>query len=334
MRKLFAVALAAGVFCPHGQSADDPKVQAIRTTSGGEKSAESPPCYDADIVEVLRKDLGTGTPLQKQRALEAIMALGAIRLLPDVMKAIEDPTPLPRDGDTGWGFVGHEAATAMARFAEMIDGVDLKQRGYRAYSFHDDSGDGGAALKASGRLAEVRRNWEQWRRDSVQFSTAIGGDFSNLDTCNINYSPYRKDETNAARIGAILSDALEKEATTSGDGPRRQKAKTEIIFSVPTASISWVTSAGGLGNPRMVTDFVIATDFAGWKLVSPGKSEIEKSETLQHLVISKRQPEIDALFQMERLHQRSNSLRRNAIQRGNQGSRSANAARAKPPIRE
>ena len=180
MRKLFAVALAAGVFCPDGPSADDPKAQAIRTTSAGEKSAESPPRYNADIVEILRKDLETGTPLQKQRALETIMALGAIRLLPDVMKAIEDPTPLPRDGDTGWGFVGHEAATATCRLAQMIDGVELKQRGYSAYSFHDDSGDGGAALKASGRAPEVRRNWEQWRRNSIQFSTAIGGDFSNF----------------------------------------------------------------------------------------------------------------------------------------------------------
>src|ERR1041385_2276194 len=189
MKKLFALALAAGVFCPDGQSADDPKVQAIGATNAvrvevvpgeGGKPAENPPRSNADILEVLREDLETGTPLEKQRALESIMALGAIRLLPDVMKAIEDPTPLPRDGDTGWGFVGHQAATAMERLAQMIDGVDLKQRGYRAYSFHDDSGDGGAALKASGRLAEVCRNWEQWRRHSIQFSTAIGGDFSNL----------------------------------------------------------------------------------------------------------------------------------------------------------
>src|ERR1043166_520306 len=189
MKKLFALALVAGVFCPDGQSADDPKVQAVRATNTvrvevepGErgKSAESPPRYNADILEVLRKDLETGSPLEKQRALETIMALGAIRLLPEVVKGIEDPTPLPRDGDTGWGFVGHEAATAMGRLAQMIDGVDVKQRGYRAYSFHDDEGNGGAKLKASGRLAEVRRNWEQWRRNSVQFSAAIGGDFSNL----------------------------------------------------------------------------------------------------------------------------------------------------------
>src|SRR4051794_22902274 len=114
------------------------------------------------------------------------MALGAIGLLPDVMKAIEDPTPLPRDGDTGWGFVGHEAATAMWRLAQMIDGVDLKQRGERAYSFSHDEGDGGEKLKASGRLAEVRRNWEQWRRNSGQFFRAVKGDVSNLGALQEN----------------------------------------------------------------------------------------------------------------------------------------------------
>lgn len=121
--------------------------------------------YSSDVLEILRKDLKKGTPEQKEHALGAIMELGAIHLLPDVMEAIEDPTPLPRDGDTGWGFVGHKAASAMWRIAQMIDGVDLKERGYRAYSFWYDSGDGGAKLKATGRLAEVRRNWEKWWRD-------------------------------------------------------------------------------------------------------------------------------------------------------------------------
>ncbi len=163
---------------------DDIMIEVMPAEEG--KSTESRQRYNPDLLEILRKDLEAVTLLQKQRALETIMALGAIGLLPDVMKAIEDPTPLPRDGDTGWGFVGHEAATAMSRLAQMLDGVDLKQRGERAYSFSHDEGDGGEKLKASGRLAEVRRNWEQWRRNSVHFSVAVGGDFSNLDALQEN----------------------------------------------------------------------------------------------------------------------------------------------------
>jgi hypothetical protein len=81
------------------------------------------------------------------------------------MKAIEDPTSLPRHGDTGWGFVGHQAATVTWKIAQTLDGIDLDERGYRAYSFHYDSTEGGEKLKATGRLAEVRRNWEKWWRN-------------------------------------------------------------------------------------------------------------------------------------------------------------------------
>jgi hypothetical protein len=137
----------------------------ISSPPPAETLPSGPSLYSSDALESLRQDLEQGTPEQKERAIEAIDALGAVRLLPEVMKAIEDPTSLPRHGDTGWGFVGHEAATVMGKIAQTLDGVDLKQRGYRAYSFWDDSGDGGAKLKAAGRLAEVRRNWEQWWRD-------------------------------------------------------------------------------------------------------------------------------------------------------------------------
>jgi hypothetical protein len=130
-----------------------------------ENSSSGPSLCSPDVLNLLRKDLQKGTPEQKEHALETIMELGAVRLLPEVMEAIEDPTPLPRHGDTGWGFVGHEAATAMWKIAQILDGVDLKERGYRAYSFYDDSGDGGEKLKAAGWLAEVRCNWEKWWRD-------------------------------------------------------------------------------------------------------------------------------------------------------------------------
>jgi hypothetical protein len=123
------------------------------------------PILSPDVLQRLRHDLKKGTPEQKERALKTIVELKAVTLVPDVMEAIEDPTPLPQHEDTGWGFVGHEAATVMARIAQSMDGLDLKERGYRAYSFWDDSGDGGEKLKAAGRLAEVRRNWEKWWRD-------------------------------------------------------------------------------------------------------------------------------------------------------------------------
>ena len=72
-----------------------------------------PSLYSSAVAEDLRVKLQSGGPEQKERALEAIMALGAVRLLPEAIGAIEDPTPLPRHGDTGWGFVGHEAATVV-----------------------------------------------------------------------------------------------------------------------------------------------------------------------------------------------------------------------------
>ena len=137
----------------------------ISATPPAEKPPPGPSVYDANVLEILRKDLEKGTPEQKERALEAVDALGAVRLLPEVMKAIEDPTSLPRHGDTGWGFVGHEAATVMWKIAQALDGIELNERGYRAYSFWGDSGEGGEKLTAAGRLAEVRRNWEKWWRD-------------------------------------------------------------------------------------------------------------------------------------------------------------------------
>jgi hypothetical protein len=151
------LALSTGVLSGQLQSGSSPLP--------AEKLPFGPALYSPDVLNILRNDLQKGTPEQKEHALETFMELGAVRLLPEVMKAIEDPTPLPQHEDTGWGFVGHEAATAMWEIAQTLDGFDLKERGYRAYSFYDDSGDGGAKLKAAGRLAEVRRNWEKWWRD-------------------------------------------------------------------------------------------------------------------------------------------------------------------------
>src|SRR3954469_24042423 len=68
---------------------DDIMIEVMPAEEG--KSTESRQRYNPDLLEILRKELEAVTPLQKQRALETIMALGAIGLLPDVMKTIEDP---------------------------------------------------------------------------------------------------------------------------------------------------------------------------------------------------------------------------------------------------
>lgn len=117
-----------------------------------------------DTVDLLRNYLKNGTPPEKEAALYVILNLKPIQLIPEIIEAIEDPTPLPRHGDTGWGFVGHQASTVLGLIAKAMDGIDVKSRGrgYDAYSFHNDEYKGGEKLRDLGRLSEVRKNWEQW----------------------------------------------------------------------------------------------------------------------------------------------------------------------------
>jgi hypothetical protein len=137
------------------------------TTSGAAFAADPP--KPADIPGQLRHALKDGTPAEKEAALDTIRALKPLALVPDVIAAIEDDTPLPdhvsRDCKTGWVFVGHQAATVMGEIARAVDGVEIGmkpgQRSYQAYSFHNDLGQG-AKLKKAGRLAEVRKNWAGW----------------------------------------------------------------------------------------------------------------------------------------------------------------------------
>ena len=104
----------------------------------------------------------SGTPEQKERALEFIRIMRSVAFVHEVIEAIDDPTPLPRHGDTGWGFVGHQAATTMGELAFQLDRIPIERRGRRAYSFFDDMYKGGAALQKSGRLGEVHGNWTDW----------------------------------------------------------------------------------------------------------------------------------------------------------------------------
>lgn len=121
---------------------------------------EAPPVLTT--VDQLRVALINGSPTEKAHALDEVRELQALRLTPEVIDLIADPTPLPREGDTGWGFVGHQAAAVVAGIAATVDPDRRSSRETRAYSFHEDQYRGGAALYADGRLDEVRANWAAW----------------------------------------------------------------------------------------------------------------------------------------------------------------------------
>lgn len=122
-----------------------------------------------DVVNRLREAVKRGTPAEKEAALDMIRALKPLALIPEVIDAIEDPTALPDhvtpDCKTGWGFVGHQAASVLAELARAIDGIEVGmkpgQRPYYLYSFHDDL-EAGVKMQKAGRLAEVRKNWARW----------------------------------------------------------------------------------------------------------------------------------------------------------------------------
>jgi hypothetical protein len=90
---------------------------------------------------------------------------------------------------------------------------------------------------------------------------------------------------------AIMEEALEKGGTRDTNGLLRRKATRETIFFVPGASIQSILRFA-------YPDFYLATDFSGWRLASPSRAEIEKSETLQRLLEARTQTqaEIEAYF--------------------------------------
>jgi len=115
--------------------------------------------FDEKRVNILRLKyrLKWGTPSQKEAVLNLFMQEYQRSLVPSVINAILDNTPLPRHGDTGWGVVYHQAATAMCEFARLVDGKSQEERGRREYSFYDDVG------RASfTRQKEVYINWKKW----------------------------------------------------------------------------------------------------------------------------------------------------------------------------
>lgn len=125
---------------------DVPKAQTDR-----EGSDQKP--GDATAAAKLR----SGTAAEKGQVLEGFRETSDPTLIPAVIESILDDTSYPRQGDTGWGRVYHHAATALCQYAQKRDGKSQKQRGRKAYSFHDDGG-----VASEERRLEVHQNWVKW----------------------------------------------------------------------------------------------------------------------------------------------------------------------------
>lgn len=119
-----------------------------------------------ELLSAIRVQIVKGSPKQKSEAIALVRDLQAVALIPELVDAVADPTTLEREGDTGWGFVGHQAASTLGEIARILDGVAPEKRGGKHgrvnYSFFDDMHEGGAKLKASGRLDRVSKNWDDW----------------------------------------------------------------------------------------------------------------------------------------------------------------------------
>jgi len=99
----------------------------------------------------------TDTPEIKEKFLSNFMESPKSEQVPNVIKLILDDTKLPKNVDTGWGNIYHQAATAMSQYAYKTDGVTLEKRGEKDYSFASDSGTANQV-----RLKEVHDNWLKW----------------------------------------------------------------------------------------------------------------------------------------------------------------------------
>jgi len=117
----------------------------------------------ADRIAVLRNGLRHGTPEEKEDVLDVFMKEYPVDLVRDVIAAILDDTVSPRHGDTGWGRIHHQAATAMCTFAQRLDGKTQEERGRDKFSFFNDGGVG-----TEERRKEVHENWLEWWDKNVE----------------------------------------------------------------------------------------------------------------------------------------------------------------------
>ncbi len=113
-------------------------------------------------LQAWEAQLRSGTAEEKQTALELFSRHPAAAMVPAVIAAVLDTTVSPRYDDTGWGRIYHQAATALAGYAEQIDGLSLEQRGRQEYSFYDDVGTASPA-----RRREVHDNWLDWQQQAA-----------------------------------------------------------------------------------------------------------------------------------------------------------------------
>jgi enterochelin esterase family protein len=137
--------------------APEPSSRPAGSSQGAGGTEEAGPA--ADRIARLIDDLRAGSPEKKEVALEHFTREHPVGMVPAVIAAVLDTTISPRHGDTGWGRIYHQAATALAGFAETMDGLSLKERGRREYSFYDDVGTATAA-----RRREVHDRWLDWWR--------------------------------------------------------------------------------------------------------------------------------------------------------------------------
>ncbi len=140
--------------------------ESSKALKGQESEPESGPDHDQSIAE-LRQMLTSGTPEEKEAALDSFTEQFQVALVPDVIAATLDDTRLPRHEDTGWGTVYHYAATAMCSYARRIDGLTQKERGRHDYSFYDEGG-----VAAPERRQEVHDNWLKWWRENAPLPAA------------------------------------------------------------------------------------------------------------------------------------------------------------------
>lgn len=136
--------------------------ESVRAEERQKAALEENPDTGYSLAE-LRRMLASGTPEEKERALDSFNEHFQPKLVPNIIEAILDETRLPRHADTGWGTVHHYAATAMGNFARRIDGLSQKERGYHDYSFHDEGG-----VADEERRNEVHANWLEWWRENGQ----------------------------------------------------------------------------------------------------------------------------------------------------------------------
>jgi hypothetical protein len=113
----------------------------------------------AGVVSLFQEKLKNGTAQEKEAVLDIFMESPILWLIPDVIEATLDDTPLPRHEDTGWGNVYHQAASALINLKyhfESVGDLEAYLRN-RDFSFYDEVGT--ATLE---RRQEVHQHWLDW----------------------------------------------------------------------------------------------------------------------------------------------------------------------------